>query len=120
MAHVLVIDDEEAVRVLLERIIAHLGHEVIGACDGASALEAARNHTFDLVISDFHMPGAPAGLELYAALRKLQPQCPLVVSTGTADDRCLEDVRKFGVQHILHKPFEMEELRHLLATLFPG
>ena len=70
MARILVIDDEQAIVMLLKRILAGAGHEVLVATDGGKGLQMAEQEQVDLILSDLSMPGVLSGLQLLAAIRK--------------------------------------------------
>ena len=90
MARILVIDDEQAIVMLLKRILAGAGHEVLVATDGGKGLQMAEQEQVDLILSDLSMPGVLSGLQLLAAIRKAKPACPLVVVSGYNNQDCHE------------------------------
>lgn len=117
MAKVLIIEDEEGIQQLLQRVVGMLGHEALLAGDGPTALARAREHAPDLIISDLSLPGHPSGVALVRELRALNPARPLIVTTGyTTGDR-LELIKAEGIQHILGKPFDILGVRTLIASL---
>lgn len=117
MANVLIIEDEEGIQHLLQRIVTMLGHEVVVAGDAPSALSLAREPGVDLIISDLSLPGKPTGLEFIQQLRTLQPTCPLIISTGYTTAERMDSLKAAGVQHVLGKPFEIMEARALIASI---
>ena len=120
MATVLVIEDEEGILILVRRIITKLGHEVVGVGDGASAIQQAKARPFQLILTDFTLPDSPTGLDLVASLKEHQPGCPLIVATGLADTERVDALMALGVTRILRKPFDVAELRALLAEILPA
>ncbi len=117
MANVLIIEDEEGIQHLLQRIVSMLGHSSVLAGDGPAALSLAREPGIDLIISDLSLPGKPTGIDFIAQLRALQPACPLIVATGYTTIERMDELRAAGVRHILGKPFEIMEARALIASL---
>ncbi len=122
MARILVIDDDDAVRTTIRRILEREGHEVAEARDGASGLKQFHERPADLVITDIFMPGTD-GMELLRAFRRESPR-PKVIAVsgggfgGTVDLRA--DAELMGAVRTLGKPFEREELvkavREVLGT----
>jgi len=121
MAHLLVIDDDDAVLRSLQRVLERDGHEVTGVGDARTALDYLGDHPVDLVISDVFMPEMD-GIEFLLEVRELQPELPILVISGggfAPADFVLEDASHLGADAILPKPFEhsevLERVRRLLA-----
>src|SRR5215470_3787183 len=79
---VLVVDDEERMRALLERLVRRLGHRAEAAGDGEDALARLRDRSFDVVITDVRMPGGVDGLTLLKEARAADPDVAVVVMTA--------------------------------------
>jgi CheY-like chemotaxis protein len=112
-ARVLVVDDEESMRITLAANLELEGHEVVEAATGEEALRRARERPVDVVLADIRMPGLH-GVELYRHLRREQPGLPVVLMTAFAQESLVEDAMAEGVFTVLHKPFDVA---HLLRTL---
>jgi DNA-binding NtrC family response regulator len=82
-ARLLIVDDEEKVRVYLARLLGRRGYEVETAADGASALEKIADQDFDAVLLDVLMPGM-SGLEALPRIKKLKPMVEVIMLTGNA------------------------------------
>ncbi|MBA4750972.1 MAG: response regulator [Sphingopyxis sp.] len=106
---ILIVDDEEAVRDSTAAILEDMGHEVTQAASGEQALREIRSRPFDLVITDYLMPGM-TGLELAAEARKVRADLPLLMITGFAD---LAQSPSIQVDR-LPKPFRASELAHAI------
>ncbi len=107
MSTLLLIDDDENLRLMLEELFLAEGHRVITAGDGQQGLRLARAHRPDIIVSDVRMPGL-TGHELVAALRETPElaDTPLILMTGDAD---LPDMRKgmdLGADDYIPKPFD--------------
>ena len=107
--HLLVVDDDERLRLLLSKFLEENGFSVTTACHAAAASKLLNSLSFDLVILDIMMPGE-SGLDLLARLRKEGNTSPILLLTamGEVEDR-LQGFRK-GADEYLAKPFEPEEL----------
>jgi two-component system NtrC family response regulator len=113
---VLVVDDEQKQRALLAGFFQDLGMEVMEAADGCSALETVRSHLFDVVVTDYRMPGMN-GRELLREIKKLNPEIDVVIVTayGAVEDAvgCLKD----GATEYLTKPVDLDEVEHVLERI---
>ena len=106
---ILVVDDEEDVRILVCRILRDLDYEVDGAGDGGEALAKIEEHRPDLVVLDLMMPGMD-GWSVLAALRKHPSPPPVVVMTALADYPTFARVVKDGAAADVCKPVRFHEL----------
>ncbi|WP_437707969.1 response regulator [Sorangium sp. So ce448] len=111
---VLVIDDEEGMRVTLAASLELEGYEVVEAKDGIHALELVRQQAFTLVISDIRMPGLN-GVETFRELKRIQPELTVVLMTAFALERLIEEAIAEGVYTVIHKPFSMDHLARIVA-----
>ena len=112
---VLLMDDEEPIRLSTGAILRQLGYEVRLACDGdeaVAAYERARDEgrAFHLVLLDLTIRGGPGGLEALERLRSLDPGVRAVVVSGYATDPALAKYDEFGFVGRLQKPFTLAEL----------
>jgi CheY-like chemotaxis protein len=113
---ILVVDDEAAIRSLLERAFTSRGHAVMQAEDGTMALNVASQMPFDVVICDLRMPGL-SGREVVRRMRDL-PTCQrarFILSTGdstTTED--LEQDEVLAVSAVVSKPYDLDSLRRLV------
>ena len=106
---VLVVDDEEAIREVVSTLLDAQGYRCTVCSNGRLALEAFRNDTFDLVLSDIVMPEMD-GLRLLGELRNFDPDVPVIMVTAMHDiSIALEAIRSGAYDYIL-KPFEKDQL----------
>ena len=116
---ILAVEDEESVRELLQRMLALLGHDVT-ACDSgeaALALWETRSAEFDVIIADVIMPGGINGREMVERLRVKRPEIPAVFVSGYSADVLDPEVLEQPGNHFLGKPFQVEQLRTMLARV---
>ncbi|GAA0296725.1 response regulator [Sphingomonas oligophenolica] len=113
--HVLLVDDEELVRRGTAEMLTDLGHGVVQAASGAQALRLLRTARYDVMVSDYLMPGM-TGLDLAADARRIVPGLPVLLISGFADvaDGFSGDIPK------LAKPFRQNELAGALAQVVEG
>jgi len=116
MSRVLIVDDEDSMRMLVARAIAMDGHDVVTAEDGAEALEilGSERGTFDLLLTDIQMP-VMDGIALALAAARDFPRLTILLMTGFADQR----ERASGLNAIAHdvvtKPFSVADIRTAVA-----
>jgi two-component system cell cycle sensor histidine kinase/response regulator CckA len=119
---ILVMDDDDLVRTLLVRMIAHLGYEAELARDGREAIniftEAQESgNPFDAVILDLTVPGGMGGKEALARLLEIDPQVKAIASSGYSDDPIMADFRKYGFTAIIPKPYTVAEASRVLHEI---
>jgi response regulator RpfG family c-di-GMP phosphodiesterase len=106
----LIVDDEAALRGIVRRLMTHEGFACTEAASGTEAIALMDDRAFEIVLTDFQMPGMDGGV-LLRTIRSRWPETAVVVLTALSDVdvavRCLED----GALDYLTKPFGVEELR---------
>ena len=116
---VLVADDEKMPREILRDRLPweELGVErVDAASDGAEALELARQHRPDIIISDVKMPRMN-GLELAGAVREMYPECQFIFLSGYTDKEYLKGAIKLRAASYVEKPIDLEEVAAVLRQV---
>jgi nitrogen-specific signal transduction histidine kinase len=121
-SRILVMDDEAMIRTVTARMFNSLGHEAVCVAHGEAAVEAYRaarvdGRSFHLVILDLTIKGGMGGLETIRRLRELDPGVRAVVSSGYSDDDTCATYRDQGFLAFLKKPYQLAELKALLASL---
>lgn len=103
MAHILIIDDEKAIRAALRDILEHEKHKVDEAEDGATGLEKAKAGKYDLVLCDIKMPKLD-GLEVLQKLQAHNEELPIVMISGHGTIDTAVDALKKGAFDFIEKP----------------
>jgi DNA-binding NtrC family response regulator len=119
LAHILIIDDDDSLRVTMRKILQLAGHTVEEAEDGEVGLSVFRARPADLVVTDLVMP-EKEGIETIQELREESPDLPiLAISGGTSVDRDgpLLDAEAFGANASLAKPFDVTEFQDAVERL---
>jgi CheY-like chemotaxis protein len=120
---ILVVDDQEGVRILIRRQLGEYGHTVLEASDGAEALHLLRrrNGKVGLVLSDVVMPGMN-GTELAAVICNEFPGVPVVLMSAYAPAGLTRVGFQGAIVPVLRKPFEESQLKELVevALEMPG
>ena len=111
--HILVADDDQSVREALRFLLSVDRHTVTEAVDGRQALDLFAKQRFDLVITDYAMPGI-GGEELVQEIRKLAPEHPIIMATAHAENLPIQTKNRSST---LPKPFALNELRIAIASV---
>lgn len=112
---VLIVDDEEAIRTLVEFTLAHLGYKVYSAATALEAVELYRQkfhrgERFDCVILDLTLPGGMGGKEAFKLLLEIDPSVNAIISSGYAMDATMSRYQDLGFRAVITKPYEAAEL----------
>ena len=119
---VLVLDDEDAVRLVVGSLLRRLGYEPELVVDGAAALEAyARSmeegNRYFAVIMDLTVPGGMGGREAVRRLLAMDSQARVIVSSGYSDDPIMSEYEKHGFCGVMAKPYDIRELSRVLSRV---
>jgi signal transduction histidine kinase/CheY-like chemotaxis protein len=106
----LVVDDEEAVGMVLGDVLHMSGHSAVVLTDGAAAIERFRAEPFDVVFTDLAMPGV-SGWQVIRAVKAIAPTVPVFLVTGFGVELSPEERRAHGVEAVLAKPLKINDLR---------
>lgn len=107
---VLLVDDQPELRRLFRRSLHKAGFVVVEAWNGRVAVELAQQLVFDVVISDVHMPDM-SGVELLQALHQLDPDLPVVLTSGSPGPYVPLEADEYGAYAYLVKPVPFEVMR---------
>jgi CheY-like chemotaxis protein len=116
MAKILVIDDEEGIRNLLDTLLERKGYDVILADSGEKGLEVFRRARPDVVVLDLKMPGMD-GLTVLQQIHQLNPKQPVIILTGAGNPESERQVRELGVTEYVEKQFSLPLLGDALNRL---
>lgn len=119
MAHILIIDDERPVRLLLRRIFEAEGHLVSDAAEGGEGIKLYRENPADLIITDLVMPGKE-GLETIRELKHDYPDIKIIAISGGGRNMPGEYLRfaeLMGAKTVLSKPVSKERLLEAVNEL---
>ena len=114
MERVLLVEDDQSDRIILENILERTGHEVRTASGGKEALKIHMEGTIDIVVTDLHMPDGD-GLELIEALRFLRPETAIIAVSGKGP-RSLAEAERKGAFAAISKPIDPRELLEAIAS----
>lgn len=113
---ILLVDDEPLMRLSMVDALEAVGYDVHAAATGTEGIEAIREKTFDLVITDLRLPGAD-GLTVLKAAKDKAPQTEVVVITAHGSVETAVGAMKLGAFDYITKPFQMDELLLLVERI---
>ena len=115
MSRILIIEDEEAIRRVLVKILSeeNASYELFEASDGASGLNMVKNNNFDLILCDIKMPKMD-GVEVLENIKKIKEQIPIVMISGHGDLETAVSTMRLGAYDYISKP---PDLNRLLNTV---
>jgi two-component system, NtrC family, response regulator PilR len=106
---ILVVDDEEMMRVLLTKILTRDGYRIVTAEDGQAALDLLASEKVQIIISDIKMPRVN-GFELLKAVKADYPQIGVIMMTAYGDTFTVKDALLLGADEYVTKPFKSYEI----------
>ena len=109
--HILYVDDEEGLVYLIKRLLERQGYRVSGFTDPEEALAAVRADPggFDLVVTDYNMPGM-SGLGVAQALKEMRPDLPVLLASGYITEELRAKAPVAGIRELIYKPNTVDEL----------
>ncbi len=116
--HVLYVDDDEVMALMVQGLLQRLGYRVTVASGALEAIDAVTRdpRAFDLVVTDFNMP-RHSGLDVVRALAEIRPGLPVVISSGYVSDELRLNASALGARAVMQKEHTLEELGPLLHAL---
>ncbi len=115
---ILIVDDEEMIVRMAAKMLTRLGYDVTSQTSPLDALNLFRSdpRAFDLIITDYTMPGM-TGIDLAREIFKERPQQPIILSTGFNERLTEEGARRLGIAEIVMKPLVRQELAELVRRV---
>jgi PAS domain S-box-containing protein len=122
---VLIMDDDETIRMVASIALSNLGYGVERARDGNKAIELYRQamesgRPFDAVIIDLTIPGGLGGKETISRLTQIDPEVKAIVSSGYSNDPIMAEYWKYGFKGFVPKPYKVQQLSKALHDLLSG
>jgi len=115
---ILIVDDEQWVREVFQDFCTLTdAFDIDLAVDGAEAIRKAADNKYDLITMDLIMPEV-SGLEALSEIKRTRPQVPVMVITGNATDKLINQAGVLGACKVMYKPIRLEDfISELTATL---
>jgi nitrogen regulation protein NR(I) len=114
MNTILVIDDDDQLRVSFCKLLREENYSVLGAASGESGIEMVKQQPLDLVILDMRLPGMD-GMETFKQVKKIDPKLPVIIVTAFGTTETAIEATKIGAYDYVLKPFEVPEILNLIS-----
>lgn len=108
LATILVVDDDDTVRNALSELFAE-EHTCHAAATAEEALTYLSSHQYDVVVTDYHMPGL-TGVDVLVRVKESQQQTPVILVSGSSSSERAEDLKRMGAFEYLSKPFRLQDI----------
>ena len=112
---ILVVDDNKFLRGVVSKMLSRLGYEVSSADSGEDGLRIFLKNEFDIVLSDYEMPGMD-GVALACSVKKSAPRTRVVIMTGAAKETVFSR-KSTAVDEVISKPFTLAEIDATIQNL---
>jgi len=122
---ILVMDDDDAVRTVISRLLQGYGYKVQCTATGDETITAYKNafgdgEAFAVVIMDLTIPGGVGGKETVKVLREFDPDVKAIVSSGYSNDPIMANFRDYGFKGVIVKPFDIEDFVRTVENVVRG
>jgi len=112
---ILVVDDNIDLRIMVSKMLSRLGYEVSSADNAENGLGVLFKNKFDLVLSDYEMPGMD-GIAFACSVKKSSPRTLVVIMTGAGKDTVYSR-KSTAVDEVISKPFTLSEIDEMIQNL---
>ncbi|MEG0261287.1 MAG: response regulator [Lysinibacillus sp.] len=117
MKRLLIVDDQQGIRLLLNEVLKKEGYLTHLAANGIEALQCAEDHAIDCVLLDMKIPGMN-GIEILKRLKEKSPQLPVFMMTAYGELDIIQEALDSGALHYFTKPFDIFEVRDEVNKIF--
>jgi CheY-like chemotaxis protein len=112
---ILVVDDNDFIRIAVSKMLSRLGYEVSSADSGENGLSIFHKNKFDIVLSDYEMPGMD-GVTFADSVKKRSPRTRVVIMTGAGKESVFSR-KSTAVDKVVSKPFTLAEIDEAIQNL---
>lgn len=116
MTQLLIVDDEQGIRLLLKEVFKKENISTALAADGQEAITLATQQSFQCALVDMRMPGM-SGLETLKALKVLDPQLPVIMMTAYGERDVIAEAQQIGIAGYFTKPFSIFDVRDTVQKI---
>ncbi|MEK3732691.1 MULTISPECIES: response regulator [Paenibacillus] len=116
---VLIVDDQNGIRILLMEVFSSEGYETFQAANGKIALEIVKQHSPDLVLLDMKIPGMD-GLEILKHIKQMDPEIKVIMMTAYGELDMIKEATELGALMHFTKPFDIDEMRQAVNAQLKG
>ena len=112
---ILIVDDNNDLRIVVSKMLSRLGYEVSSADSGENGLSIFFKNKFDIVLSDYEMPGMD-GVALACGVKESSPRTPVVIMTGAGKETVFSR-KSTAVDEVISKPFTLAQIDETIHHL---
>ncbi|QBP43158.1 response regulator [Paenisporosarcina antarctica] len=113
MKNILIVDDQQGIRLLLDEVFKRDGLATFLAASGREALEIVQKVKIDVILLDLKLPSMN-GLEVLKRIKIILPNVPIVMMSAYVDDNLIQEAMELGATHYMTKPFDIYELKDVV------
>ncbi len=122
---ILIMDDEDAIRMVTGVALTKSGYKVEFAINGEEAVEKYKlsfeeGHPFDLIFMDLTIPGGMGGQEALEKIKEIDPNARAIVSSGYSNNPVMSEHEKYGFCGVIAKPYKAENLNRIVYQILHG
>lgn len=117
MKKILIVDDQQGIRLLLNEVFKKEGYETYLAANGFEAIHHIKNINIDCMLLDMKIPGMN-GIEILQAIQQLGREMPIIMMTAYAEVELIEQAKTLGATRFFAKPFDIFEVRKTVNEMF--
>ncbi|GEK33245.1 response regulator [Kurthia sibirica] len=117
MKKILIVDDQQGIRLLLNEVFKKEGYETYLAANGLEAIHFIENIMIDCMLLDMKIPGMN-GIEILQHMHEMGQKMPIIMMTAYGEVALVEQAKSLGVIHYFTKPFDIFEVRNTVNNLF--
>ena len=114
MNTILVIDDDDQLRISFCKLLREENYSVLGAASGEAGVDIVTQQPLDLVILDMRLPGMD-GMETFKQIKNVEPKLPVIIVTAFGTTETAIEATKMGAYDYVLKPFEIPEMLNLIT-----
>jgi len=111
---ILVVEDENAIRLALKGLLTREGYDVDLAVDGGAAIEQLGLQSYDLVLTDLALGQGKSGMDVLKHVKEIRPETAVVMITAHGNEKIAVEAMKAGAEDYIPKPFDNDEIRVLV------
>lgn len=121
MSHrILLVEDERGIQIAMRGLLRREGYDVVVVSGGREGIEEVEKGGYDLILTDYSLPGGVSGLDVARRARTACPDTPVVLITAFGTEQIALEAKDAGVADYVPKPFDNQEVRDVVRRAIGG